>query len=149
MEAHHANTPHSSISNEEVQEFSFRASPLSIRDLGKAALEQEEFLQTKLPISPCNNSPSPTALGLLLRSSMFRELVKKNSNATTEEETGLQNDRKNQPRVGCSGDEYGGMFYSNINVGAGVGAVPFAASSSSKSGKWPRLEAQEMGSYNR
>lgn len=54
----------------------------------------------KLPISPCSK-PSPTALSLLLRSSLFRELLEKNSN---EAETGKQ------AAVGGSGDEYGGIF---------------------------------------
>ncbi|KAL7175459.1 hypothetical protein ACSBR2_029118 [Camellia fascicularis] len=36
-----------------------------------------------MPVSPCNkSSTSPTALGLLFRSSMFREMVEKNSSVT-------------------------------------------------------------------
>lgn len=38
-----------------------------------------------IPFSSCKKSSSPTALGLLFRSSIFRELVEKNSNMSEEE----------------------------------------------------------------
>ncbi|KAK4393076.1 Ethylene-responsive transcription factor WRI1 [Sesamum angolense] len=79
---------------------------------------QETFV-SKLPISPCSRS-SPTALGLLLRSSVFRELVEKNSNVSEEETDGENN--RNLIRVG-SEDEYGGLFCD------GSEDIPFAVSS--------------------
>ncbi|KAJ9562383.1 hypothetical protein OSB04_007543, partial [Centaurea solstitialis] len=46
---------------------------------------KQKSSETKLPTSPSQKS-SPTALGLLLRSSMFRELVEKNINLSDEDE---------------------------------------------------------------
>ncbi|KAG9156134.1 hypothetical protein Leryth_027356, partial [Lithospermum erythrorhizon] len=47
---------------------------------------KQELLETKLPlVSPCSKPSSPTALSLLLRSSMFKELKEKNPNAENEE----------------------------------------------------------------
>ncbi|KAI3462954.1 hypothetical protein Pfo_019617 [Paulownia fortunei] len=66
--------------------------------------KQERFAR-KVPISPGSRS-SPTALGLLLRSSIFRELVEKNSNVL-EEGTDGEN-VKNLTQV-SSNDEYGGI----------------------------------------
>ncbi|KAL2523411.1 AP2-like ethylene-responsive transcription factor [Forsythia ovata] len=71
-------------------------------------LGQTEKFARKIPDSPCSKSSSPTALGLLLQSSIFRELVEKNSNVPEEE-----NDDENIKtllEVG-SDDEYGGIFY--------------------------------------
>ncbi|CAI9752685.1 unnamed protein product [Fraxinus pennsylvanica] len=58
-------------------------------------------------ISPCNKSSSPTALGLLLQSSIFKELVEKNSNMSEE------NDEENTKSLleVSSDDEYGKIFY--------------------------------------
>ncbi|KAL0350925.1 UNVERIFIED_CONTAM: AP2-like ethylene-responsive transcription factor [Sesamum radiatum] len=72
---------------------------------------------------------SPTALGLLLRSSVFRELVEKNSNVSEEETDGENN--RNLIQVG-SEDEYGGLFCD------GSEDIPFAVSSSGHS-----IELQE------
>ncbi|KAG9131590.1 hypothetical protein Leryth_015151 [Lithospermum erythrorhizon] len=46
---------------------------------------KQEIVETKLPINPSTKPTSPTALGLLLRSSMFKELKQKNPNAGNEE----------------------------------------------------------------
>ncbi|KAF9663706.1 hypothetical protein SADUNF_Sadunf17G0079900 [Salix dunnii] len=69
-----------------------------------------------------HKTSSPTALGLLLRSSVFRELVEKNSNVYEEGTDG--NEIKNQPM--CD-DEYGGIFYD------GIGDIPFFYSSNKDS----------------
>lgn len=61
-----------------------------------SAEDLEDSFSCRAPISPCSK-PSPTALSLLFRSSLFRELLEKNSNASEEENT--KND-----------DDYGGMF---------------------------------------
>nr|GMD74735.1 AP2-like ethylene-responsive transcription factor At1g16060 [Ipomoea batatas]GMD78204.1 AP2-like ethylene-responsive transcription factor At1g16060 [Ipomoea batatas] len=75
-------------STDQRQAFSFNASnyfstsetPLSV------SIPQDPIVVRKPPLSPCSKSSnSPTALSLLLRSSMFRSLVEKNSNADSEE----------------------------------------------------------------
>lgn len=45
-------------------------------------LRQQEVLQSETSISPCTKSSTPSALGLLLRSSLYRELTEKNLNTT-------------------------------------------------------------------
>ncbi|KAH6830285.1 Integrase-type DNA-binding superfamily protein [Perilla frutescens var. hirtella] len=88
-----------------------------------SAEDLQESFSCKAPISPCSK-PSPTALSLLFRSSLFRELLEKNSNVSEEE---IQDENiKNETRVG-SDDEYGGMF-SNGN-----GDIPFVVSSNGHS----------------
>lgn len=55
------------------------------KSLWEANTNSEEVHERKLPFVSCNKSSSPTALSLLLRSSIFRELVEKNSNISEEE----------------------------------------------------------------
>ncbi|XP_020213489.1 AP2-like ethylene-responsive transcription factor At1g16060 [Cajanus cajan] len=64
-----------------------------------------------------NKSSSPTALSLLLRSSLFRELVEKNSIVSGDEGDG-EVTKDQQPQI-ASDDELGGIFYDNI------GDIPF------------------------
>lgn len=83
-------------------------------------LNKQETREQKLPVISCNKSSSPTALGLLLRSSIFRELVEKNSNVSEEEndtESG-----KNQPQV--INDGYLAGMFDDVN-----GDIPFAVTS--------------------
>lgn len=98
--------------------------------------QKQQVFDAKVPLSACTkSSSSPTALGLLLRSSIFRELVEKNSNISAEEdETDVVDDRqpKNQPQVGSEDDEYSGIFYDGIND------IPFVCSSNRDS-----IELQE------
>ncbi|KAK6128354.1 hypothetical protein DH2020_037902 [Rehmannia glutinosa] len=62
------------------------------------------------PFNSCRKpSSSPSALGLLLQSSVFKELVEKNSNLSEEEESDDDN-TKNLQQASIS-DEYGGLFY--------------------------------------
>ncbi|KAL0326671.1 UNVERIFIED_CONTAM: AP2-like ethylene-responsive transcription factor [Sesamum angustifolium] len=42
-----------------------------------AISQNHEIIERKMPLSPCNKATSPTALGLLLRSSLFKELVER------------------------------------------------------------------------
>uniref|UniRef100_B9IJT7 AP2/ERF domain-containing protein n=1 Tax=Populus trichocarpa TaxID=3694 RepID=B9IJT7_POPTR len=79
-----------------------------------------DAFQNNIFVDSSNKTSSPTALSLLLRSSVFRELVEKNSNVCEEETDG--NEIKNQPMAG-SDDEYGGIFYD------GIGDIPFVYSS--------------------
>ncbi|PIN16333.1 hypothetical protein CDL12_11017 [Handroanthus impetiginosus] len=89
---------------------------------------QENFI-SKLPISQCGRS-SPTALGLLLRSSVFRELLEKTSNVS-EEDSDCEN-TKNQAHMGRD-DECRGIFSERSED------IPFAVSTSGH-----RIELQEQ-----
>ncbi|WJX80639.1 hypothetical protein P8452_63609 [Trifolium repens] len=60
-----------------------------------------------------NKSTSPTALSLLLRSSLFRELLEKNSNVSEDEVTSEQHQNRQQQIA--SDDELGGTFYDGID----------------------------------
>ncbi|KAF9625499.1 hypothetical protein IFM89_023435 [Coptis chinensis] len=68
-----------------------------------------EVFSSKLPISYNTTSSSPTALSLLLRSSIFKELVEKNSSGSSDE---IDGDFK-VPQNG-NDDEYSGIFYNEI-----------------------------------
>ena len=60
-----------------------------------------------------NKSSSPTALGLLLRSSLFRELVEKNSNVSGEEDDGEAT--KDQQTQIATDDDLGGIFFDSFS----------------------------------
>lgn len=80
--------------------------------------KQPVIFQSESPLigsnSPGSKSSSPTALSLLLRSSIFRELMEKNSNVSADETDGEE--PKNQPQGGCSDDDYyGGFFFDGIS----------------------------------
>ncbi|KAG6659366.1 hypothetical protein CIPAW_03G029500 [Carya illinoinensis] len=79
--------------------------------------QKQEVFQSKNPFNACNkSSSSPTALGILLRSSVFKELVEKNSNISEDDTDG--DEPKNQAQIG-SNDDYAGIFYD------GIGDIPF------------------------
>lgn len=105
------------ILGEESEPLFFRSNSFSMDDLNSP--HKQEIFQAKIPIEPCSKSSSPTALGLLLRSSIFRELVEKNS-MVPEDETDTE-EAKNQHQVG-SDDEYG-IFYD------GIGEIPLVCPS--------------------
>ncbi|KAI3453368.1 hypothetical protein Pfo_010031 [Paulownia fortunei] len=56
-----------------------------------AISQKHEIIERKMPLSPGNKATSPTALGLLLRSSLFKELVEK---TTTTAAANQENDVK-------------------------------------------------------
>lgn len=64
--------------------------------------KQEISQHVTTPLSPSNKSPSSTALGLLLKSSVFRELSQRNLNYTNEEaeEIELKNTQQGNDGVG-------------------------------------------------
>ncbi|TXG58541.1 hypothetical protein EZV62_016370 [Acer yangbiense] len=108
---------------------SFRYSPTSQKQ------EQLFFQNNNLYVNLGNNksSTTPTALGLLFRSSIFRDLVEKNStaNSVSEDEqssssTDGDESKNNQQGVGSDDDEFGGLFYDGI----GDMNIPFICSSS-------------------
>ncbi|XP_061375900.1 AP2-like ethylene-responsive transcription factor At1g79700 [Gastrolobium bilobum] len=82
------------------------------------SLEKEELLGNKTYQFSSNKSSSPTALGILLRSSLFRELVEKNSNVSGDETDDGEVTKHQQQKI-ASDDELGGMFYD------GIGDIPF------------------------
>ncbi|KAM3397235.1 AP2-like ethylene-responsive transcription factor BBM [Capsicum galapagoense] len=67
--------------------------------------QSQEPIERKMPFSSCKKSPSSTALSLLLRSSMFQELVEKNS-STDSEESNVKNEAQ-------SSTENEFVFYTN------------------------------------
>ncbi|CAL5418230.1 unnamed protein product [Camellia sinensis] len=84
-----------------------------------------EILETKMPFSPCDkSSTSPTVLGLIFRSSMFREMVEKNSSVTDYDTN--KNEKKQLVAGGI--DEFGGRFYNNM------GSVEYGSCSSTLTG---------------
>ncbi|BAT83396.1 hypothetical protein VIGAN_04053700 [Vigna angularis var. angularis] len=78
---------------------------------------QENFGSKPYPFSSSKSS-SPTALGLLLRSSLFRELVEKNSNVSGDEADDGEVRKSEQPQI-ASDDDLGGIFFDSI------GDIPF------------------------
>ncbi|XP_014496860.1 AP2-like ethylene-responsive transcription factor At1g16060 [Vigna radiata var. radiata] len=78
---------------------------------------QENFGNKPYPFSSSKSS-SPTALGLLLRSSLFRELVEKNSNVSGDEADDGEVTKSEQPQI-ASDDDLGGIFFDSI------GDIPF------------------------
>ncbi|KAL2532126.1 Uncharacterized protein Adt_05477 [Abeliophyllum distichum] len=82
-----------------------QASMLQTRDFSANNLIKQERFEQKIPVNSCRKSSSPTAVDLLLRSSMFRELVQKNSNFM-EDENGDGENTKELPRmVFCDGPQ--------------------------------------------
>lgn len=100
----------------------------------EANLCEEEVREGKLPVVSCNKSSSPTALGLLLQSSIFRELVKRNSNVS-EEETDEENGKDHQQQA--SDEDIVGLFDDRS------GHIPFALSSNSYG-----IEMQDQFCFN-
>lgn len=94
--------------------------------LSPIKIKQEIQENTYTPFNYCRKVSSPTALDLLLRSSVFRELVEKNSTSSEEESS----DDENGKNVGQS---FGGSFY---------GGVPLVFSSSGHSHIGNQLEGQ-------
>ncbi|KAL5582379.1 hypothetical protein UlMin_014821 [Ulmus minor] len=116
---------------EDQSQFLNSASSFMASDYSNSSPKQEVF-QSKTPLSIASSKPSsPSALGLLLRSSIFRELVEKNSNVS-EEETDEEEIKNQGLQVGSEDDEYGGLFFE------GIGDIPFVCSSNRES-----IELQE------
>lgn len=75
--------------------------------------QSQEPIERKMPLSPCNKPPSPTALSLLLRSTMYRELVEKNSTTSASEKD--EPNMKNKQQANAE-DEF--VFYTNDKLPA-------------------------------
>ncbi|PQQ21928.1 AP2-like ethylene-responsive transcription factor [Prunus yedoensis var. nudiflora] len=100
--------------------------PETVAEPQNMPLMANSYIPTEdIPLNSGSKSSSPTALGLVLQSSIFRELVQKNSNFSVDESTDGE-ETKDQPQVGLgSDDEFGGIFYD------GIGDNQFACSSNS------------------
>lgn len=70
--------------------------------------KKQDFSKYINPLSPCNKPSSPTALGLLLKSSVFRELMQRNLNSSGEEAEEVE---LKYPQEGNDGN--GGIYYSD------------------------------------
>ncbi|XP_058085798.1 AP2-like ethylene-responsive transcription factor At1g16060 [Magnolia sinica] len=114
-------TPSSSnIRPSEEPQPSLQCNVFPSNEVGSPRMQEYSTTQL-LPSGPHSKHPtSPTALGLLLRSSIFRELVEKNPNAADNEiEVGETMQRQ---QLGNSG-EFTGNFYN------GIPGVPYVCSS--------------------
>ncbi|KAK9119409.1 hypothetical protein Scep_017502 [Stephania cephalantha] len=102
--------------------------------------QKQQLFPTKLPTSYCNNSSSPTALSLLLRSSVFKQLKEKNSSSSDDE---IDRDVVGQ-QIGSDDDEDGGIFFN------GIADVPYVNGSSNVNGLPIDLHESETSSsfYN-
>jgi AP2-like factor (ANT lineage) len=82
----------------------------SLMDNLNTPKNEDIFHRKTLPVSPLTRSSSSTALSLLFKSSIFKELVEKNLNTTSEEIE--ENDSKN-PHDGNS--NAGEAFYDGLS----------------------------------
>ncbi|KAI4351602.1 hypothetical protein L6164_005946 [Bauhinia variegata] len=73
--------------------------------------QKQDIFQTRASLN--KKSSSPSALGILLRSSVFRELVEKNTNVSGEE-TDVEDVKDPQPQV-AGDDDLGGIYYDGID----------------------------------
>ncbi|XP_022775800.1 AP2-like ethylene-responsive transcription factor At1g16060 [Durio zibethinus] len=96
----------------------FNSNPFTIEAFDRP--KKQDILQKKASVNPRAKSSSPTALGLLLRSSMFNKLVEQNLNANYDEIE--ENDTKGLTEI-VDNNGVGEMFYNEIDH------VPFMCSS--------------------
>ncbi|XWS34050.1 hypothetical protein CRYUN_Cryun21dG0005900 [Craigia yunnanensis] len=105
----------------------FISNPFTVEALDSP--KKQDILHMKTHVSPCAKSSSPTALSLLLRSSMFNKLVEQNLNAKYDETE--ENDAKELTKI-VDNNGVREMFYNEI------ANVPFMCSSNR--GVLPGLE---------
>lgn len=102
-------SPNNSTLLQESKLFALQKSFFIPNDL-KSTEKQESSFENKNYHFLSNKSNSPTALSLLLRSSLFRELLEKNSNVSEDEVT-----KEQQQQQITSDDELRGIFYDGID----------------------------------
>ncbi|KAK3410099.1 hypothetical protein EUGRSUZ_J02131 [Eucalyptus grandis] len=107
-------TPNFVVREESDKSLLFNANTLAADYLDSP--QKPDVFEAKVPLSSRNKSSSPTALSLLLRSSVFQELVQKNTVLSEEDTDGEET--KIQPQL-SNEDEFAGIFY------AGEGNFPF------------------------
>ncbi|KAJ8760832.1 hypothetical protein K2173_021870 [Erythroxylum novogranatense] len=81
---------------------------------GSNTMKGHAIIHRKAPISPCSRSPSPTALGLLLKSSIFKQLVEKNL-ITSEKEEAKETEAKVPTIVSNNSTEVAESFYDGLS----------------------------------
>ncbi|KAJ9555182.1 hypothetical protein OSB04_009796 [Centaurea solstitialis] len=86
-------------------QFPFGSSSLQLG--ANNASQNQQLIDTKTMADSDSSSSAPSALSLLLRSSMFKELVEKNLNAGIEEE-------QEAKVVKSEGNEFRGMFFNGM-----------------------------------
>lgn len=112
--------------NKEAQSSFYNAKAFSVDDI-KTEQKQEALPRNHSLTSFNKKSSSPTALSLLLKSSIFKELVEKNS-LINNQENDVVEETTNQPQL-SSDDEFGEVVYDGIN-----GDIPFSLSSTADHG---------------
>lgn len=122
-------SPYFIPTNEKPDLSIFNLNPFTLEDLETS--KPHDIFQRQTPNSPCSNSSSPSALGLLFKSSVFRELVEKNLSAESEENEG--SDIKNLPQM--KNNHFDMISYD------GIGNM--SSTSSSSSYALPGLESRE------
>ncbi|KAK6146469.1 hypothetical protein DH2020_020338 [Rehmannia glutinosa] len=87
-----------------------------------AISQKHEIIERKMPLSPGNKAmTSPTALGLLLRSSLFKELVEKTATtSTTTAVAAVCNNEKDDKLEGRGGEDDEEVVFYNGNDRCGV-----------------------------
>lgn len=111
----------------EGQSSFYNAKAFSVDDI-KTEQKQEAQPRNNSLTSFNKKSSSPTALSLLLKSSIFKELVEKNSLINNNQENDVVEETTNQPQM-SSDDEFGEVVYDEIN-----GDIPFSLPSSTDHG---------------
>ncbi|KAK8607194.1 hypothetical protein V6N13_052938 [Hibiscus sabdariffa] len=108
--------------------------------------EKQEVFGNKIPLnsykscsSSSSPSSSPTALDLLFRSSIFRELVEKNANVSSEDGSS-SSDADDDPKYQQAGNYEDDDEFSRLLYDDGMGEFPFGGSSGKDS-----IEFQEKG----
>ncbi|XP_038977492.1 AP2-like ethylene-responsive transcription factor At1g16060 [Phoenix dactylifera] len=132
-EAHAVQPPTNLFSSAESETLS-HCSPLVAENVISSC--KEEFVHHEFPGSSSSSKSSPTALSLLLKSSMFRQLMEKNSRALTEE---LEEEMKDWKQQMGADIEYQGILYE------GIADMPYGYSPDGDNGR--RIELQESVSY--
>ncbi|KAL7595178.1 hypothetical protein Lser_V15G27532 [Lactuca serriola] len=105
---HHVNP----LMEEQEPQFAFGSSsgslPLAMTPQNHQLLDTKMMLHDSDSNNHNDSSPAPSALSLLLRSSMFKELVEKNLNAGNEEE------HHHETKMKTEGNEFRGMFFNGM-----------------------------------
>ncbi|TYH76056.1 hypothetical protein ES332_D04G059600v1 [Gossypium tomentosum] len=97
----------------------------------------KQVAESKIHVMNSNKCSSTTALGLLLRSSIFRDLVEKNlANVCEDESDSTDEDEEKNKHLAGNDDEFCGLFYDGIGT-----EFPFFRSSMKDT-----MELQERGS---
>lgn len=111
--------------------------------------KKQDFFKCMTPLSPSNKPSSPTALGLLLKSSVFRELMQRNLNSSNEdtEEVELRYPQDSSEGIGGI---FGNDKTSNTFLCSNINRLPNLESSEERSLPMYHGNVQSLwnGSFN-